>query len=412
MRKDGLRDLGRHDPSQLFSTRPPQVCDASEFPQQLLNRPWPDTWNVAKGRFRLPFAAALAVKADREAMRFVANLLDEVQHRRVALQNAGFVFLPQNVQNLFLLRYAGHRLIDDLQGFQSLRRGVQLADATVNQNQARHRPLLFQDATIAPAHGFAHACEIVVLADYPKSVTRRPIALLATNNELAIIRFLHPAVFPDNHRSHRIRALNMRNVKAFDAARGLQQIQGVLDRFADGLGRGLQDAEALLEGVLGIVFHEVQERALAAALWSKNFNFMFRAIGERLFQQGAVFEIDRDVNRFGQIFRFQVKLLQQGRHKFVRVKFFKVLPVKFAAIHHAAATQVKQVRGHQRRLGIIRKDVGIVALRGGDALALLDVFQRAQQIAIGGGLLEKLLFRVGSQAFLETLHQIVAAPLE
>src|SRR5260370_22286478 len=108
MRKDGLRDLGRHDPSQLFSTRPPQVCDASEFPQQLLNRPWPDTWNVAKGRFRLPFSAALAVKADREAMRFVAHLLDGVQQPRAALPDAAFFFLPPNVQNLFFSLHSGH----------------------------------------------------------------------------------------------------------------------------------------------------------------------------------------------------------------------------------------------------------------------------------------------------------------
>src|SRR5260370_14121045 len=97
MRKDGLRDLGRHDPSQLFSTRPPQVCDASEFPQQLLNRPWPDTWNVAKGRFRLPFSAALAVKADREAVRFVANLLDEVHHPRLAPPHARVLLLTRKV---------------------------------------------------------------------------------------------------------------------------------------------------------------------------------------------------------------------------------------------------------------------------------------------------------------------------
>src|SRR5712664_1558064 len=209
MQKNSLCDLGRHDPAQLFSTGPPQVRDAAEFPQQLLDRPRPDTWNVAKGRFRLPLAAALPMKADREAMRFVTNLLDQVEHRRVALQNAGFVFLPQNVQNLFFLRDAGHRLIDDLQRFQSLRRGVQLADATVDQNQARHRPLLFQDATVAPAHGFAHACEIVVLPNYRKAAAGRAIAILTADNELAIIRFLHPAVFPDNHRSYRIRALDM-----------------------------------------------------------------------------------------------------------------------------------------------------------------------------------------------------------
>jgi len=39
---------------------------------------------------------------------------------------------------------------------------------------------------------------------------------------------------------------------------------------------------------------------------------------------------------------------------------------------------VKEVGGDQRRLRVIRKDVGVVALGGGDALALLDVFKGTQ----------------------------------
>src|SRR5260221_9637439 len=70
------------------------------------------------------------------------------------------------------------------------------------------------------------------------------------------------------------------------------------------------------------------------------------------------------------------------------------------------------LRGDEWRLCVIRKHVSIIALRGGDALALLDVLQRAQQIAIGGGLLEKLLFCGGGHALIETLHQIMAFTLE
>src|SRR4030088_2853843 len=97
MRKNSLRDLARHYPAQLFSSRPPQVCDAAEFAQQPLRRPRPNAGNITKRGFRLPLAAALAMKAYGKSMRLVANLLDQMQHWRVAVQNAGLIFLAEDV---------------------------------------------------------------------------------------------------------------------------------------------------------------------------------------------------------------------------------------------------------------------------------------------------------------------------
>jgi len=64
-----------------------------------------------------------------ETMRFVANLLNQVQDGRMAIQNAWFIFLAEDIENLFFFRDAGDRLVDDLQQFQSLRRSMQLPDA-------------------------------------------------------------------------------------------------------------------------------------------------------------------------------------------------------------------------------------------------------------------------------------------
>jgi len=71
------------------------------------------------------------MKGHREAVGFVANLLDQLQHGRVTVKNDRFIFLAENVEDFFLLGDAGRGLIDDLQGFQSLGRGVKLAQAAI-----------------------------------------------------------------------------------------------------------------------------------------------------------------------------------------------------------------------------------------------------------------------------------------
>ena len=67
------------------------------------------------------------MEGDSEAMRFIANLLDQMQDGRVAFQNNRLIFSPQNVKNLFFFRDAGERLINDGQFFQSFGGGVELA---------------------------------------------------------------------------------------------------------------------------------------------------------------------------------------------------------------------------------------------------------------------------------------------
>ncbi len=48
-----------------------------------------------------------------------------------------------------------------------------------------------------------------------------------------------------------------------------------------------------------------------------------------------------DVNRFRQIFRFQIELFEKRGHEFLRIEFFEFFPVEFAAVDDAAAAQVK-----------------------------------------------------------------------
>ncbi len=160
---------------------------------------------------------------------------------------------------------------------------------------------------------------------------------VTADDEFAVVGLFHAAVFPDDHAGDGVAALNVGNVEAFDAARFVEKIERVLDGFADHFGSGLEDAEALFERVLGVVRNEIEEGALAAALRGEDFDFVAGAVGECFFEQGAVFEIDRDVDRFREIGGVEIKLLEQGWDEFVGVEFVELFPEKFAATSGTSA---------------------------------------------------------------------------
>ena len=153
-------------------------------------------------------------------------------------------------------------------------------------------------------------------------------------------------------------------------------------------------------------------KALAAALRREDFDFVAGAFGENFFEEFPFFKIVRNVNCFGKIFGFEIELLQQRGNKFGGMKFFEFFPIKFAAIHNAAGAQVEEIRGNERRFGVVGKNIGVVALRGGNALAFFDVFERAEKIAIGGGLFVEFFFCGGGHALFEAFDEIVAAAFE
>ena len=81
---------------------------------------------------------------------------------------------------------------------------MELPDATIDQYQSGHFLLLANYTFVATCDHLAHRGEIVY-------------TFYRSNNELAVVGFLHLSVFPHDHRRDRLRALNMRDVKAFDA---------------------------------------------------------------------------------------------------------------------------------------------------------------------------------------------------
>src|SRR5580704_9548220 len=104
-----------------------EASDAAETAQEFLSRTVTNSGDFGKGSAEAGLGAALTVEGDREAMSFVANLLDQMQHGRVVVEDEG---------DLFFFGDTGHGLIDDREFVECFGGGVELADAAVNQDQA------------------------------------------------------------------------------------------------------------------------------------------------------------------------------------------------------------------------------------------------------------------------------------
>src|SRR5579871_3613275 len=94
-----------------------EVGNAAELAEKLAGGGWADAGNLAEGSVGLALAPTEAMESDGEAMSFVANLLDQVENRRMAVQFDGFVFLAIHVEDFFLLGDAAEWLVDDGEGF-------------------------------------------------------------------------------------------------------------------------------------------------------------------------------------------------------------------------------------------------------------------------------------------------------
>ena len=102
----------------------------------------------------------------------------------------------------------------------------------------------FEDAFVAAVDYFAHGGEVVYAED-------------GHYFEFAVGGLVHLAVFPDDHGGYGFRALDVGDVEALDAAGEFGEHEGVGEGFLNGFAGGLEDAEALDVGLLGVLPGEV-----------------------------------------------------------------------------------------------------------------------------------------------------------
>ena len=227
--------------------------------EQPASSPRTDAGDVQQFGRTIAHLAALAVKGHGETVRLVPNQLNQVKYWRMVVEHDRFTLLSEHVNDFFALGNRSQRLVDDLKRGQRFGSGVQLTQSTVDQHQTRHRLLFFLQTFVSARHHLAHGSEVIDAVD-------------AADNELAVIGFFHAAVFPDHHRSYSLRALNMRNIEALDAAGQFRHAQRVLQRFLNRFCVRLHHPEALVVRLFGVVARQVQQRALLTAQGDDNVN--------------------------------------------------------------------------------------------------------------------------------------------
>ena len=209
-----LFGLGATDDGlQLFERGFLHARRAAEMAEQLLRGALADAGHVQQRGLALTRAAAAAMEGDSKAMRFVADELDELENGRMAVELNRVLFLAEDVEDFLAFGDGGQGLIDDAERFEGLGCGVELADAAVDQDQAGQGFVLVAQAAIAAGDGLVNAGEIVVAGN-------------VADDEFAVLALAQLAVFPHHHGSHFIRALNVRDVEAFDAAGLFREIEG------------------------------------------------------------------------------------------------------------------------------------------------------------------------------------------
>ena len=202
---------------------------------------------------------------DGEAVGLVTDFLHEVEDRGAAVQDDGLVFLPVDVDDLFFFGDGGERLEGDPDLFKRGVGGVELAEAAVYEDERGEEFFLVEQAFVATLDDFTHAGEVVIAGD-------------GFDLEFAVVGLLHGAIFPDDHGGYGFCALDVGDVEALDAGGELSECEGVLQGLLNGFLVRLEDAEALVIGLLGVLADEVYERAFIAALGGGELNAMLHAL--------------------------------------------------------------------------------------------------------------------------------------
>jgi hypothetical protein len=110
------------------------VAEASEVGEQALAGLTADAGDVEEFGVAIAHGSALTVIADGEAMAFVADHLDKMEHGGMAIEDDGFVFVAVEVDDFFFFCDGGERLGGEAEGFEGVGGGVELAEAAVDED--------------------------------------------------------------------------------------------------------------------------------------------------------------------------------------------------------------------------------------------------------------------------------------
>ncbi len=203
-------------PAQILDSSLAHAVKSAKGSQQVAAARGAYTRDVIQFRADSRLAALGAMAGDGEAVRFVADLDDEMERGRLSTQSQAFAHVRKD-QRLetglaplaFRYTHHYHRLQPDLGKDRT--RGADLTLAAVDQDQIRAHALARRNLAIPPLQRLTHRREVV---------TRRD----AVDVVAAIFGTLHGAGFAYHAGRHRGLAHGVADVEALNALRSLIQI--------------------------------------------------------------------------------------------------------------------------------------------------------------------------------------------
>ena len=135
-RKDGIGDFRADHGRQFLARRAPHARQAAERRQQRPAPARPDARHVVELRSQIAHRPRAAMKRDREAMRFVADALDQQQRRIVGAERDRILAIAR-VEQLFFLRDADRDEVREPELLERRVRRRQLSLAAVDQRRDR-----------------------------------------------------------------------------------------------------------------------------------------------------------------------------------------------------------------------------------------------------------------------------------
>src|SRR3954469_13033626 len=377
------------DLGDVVDRRRLHAAQATEVLDQRLAALGADAGNLVQHRGRARLAPASAMADDGEAVRLVADRLDEVQSRvrRRELQAARIRLDDQLFQAGLALRALGDAHHADLMQAEigeHRPRDTDLTLAAIDQHEIGHLARLGRHALIATLEHLAHGAVIVTGRD-------------AADIEAPVLRFLHLLAVIDDARGDGGFAHGMADVEALDAPGAFRKRKHLAQR-----------AQArLLRRAIAHVLRNGEQRVLARHVEPD------LALAMRRRHGGDVLELDRIAGNHQPRQRLlEIVLLEKRRHDFGRLRALRIRREEAAVADVAPGADHHQVDAGDAALDHARHHIGLDTAVRLDVLARLNARQRADLVAIDRRLLVMPFVRRTLHLFGQPLDHVVFPALQ
>src|ERR1051325_1790665 len=258
---DALRErpADAFDLGDVVDRRRLHAAQAAEVLDQRLPALRADARDLVQHRGGARLAAARAVPDHGEAVRLIADRLDEMQPgvRGRELQASRLRLDDELLHPGLALRALGdpdHAYLVQAEVGEHAARDADLTLAAVDEDEIGHLAGFGGDALVAALEHLAHRAVVVPGRD-------------AANVEAPVLRLLHLLAVVDHARSHRRLTHRVADVEALDAARALGKRERLAQRREARLLRGAV-AHALRDRELGVLARHVEPHSALAVRWT------------------------------------------------------------------------------------------------------------------------------------------------